>query len=61
LIDVVEPCDERVSCGPPEGEIIVTGPEPPVLVVVLTEIEVAVVVGAKGDPKVETIVTGWPS
>jgi len=61
LIDVVEPCDVRVSCGPPEGEIIVTGPEPPVLVVVLTETEVAVVVGARGDPKVEMIVTGCPS
>jgi len=61
LIDVVEPWDERVSCWPPEGEIIVTGPEPPKLVVVLTGMEVAVVIGAEGDAKVETTVTGCPS
>jgi len=56
FIDVVEPWVERVSCGPPEGDIIVTAPAPPELVVVLTGVEVA-----EDDEYVETIVRGWPS
>jgi hypothetical protein len=42
LIDVVDPEGVSVSCGPPEGEITVTAPELPQLVVVLTGVEVAV-------------------